>query len=127
VQALCKSRIISAGGVNPKICSGSPIFNEVEGSPQAQFIICLSPSAPTWRGEFPDDWRYFVLPVEIAESGFRINVDAYFNGFKKNGEPRSKQGSCQDFVGPGPLRSSSIPDHQDDFLPYEEAFDLLGC
>jgi len=125
IKACTQYRFISAGGVNPKICAGAPIFNKVDGSPKADFILCLTPMAPSWPGEFPDEWRFFVLPVEVAEKGFRINIDAYFNGFKKNGEPRSQKGSCQDFVGPGPLNSSTIPDHREDFLPYEEAFHLL--
>ncbi len=125
VKACTQYRMISAGGVNPAICAGASLFNKVAGSPNADFILCMSPAEKSWEGDFPDQWRYFVLPVDVAEAAFRINVDAYFNGIKHSGGPRSQKGSCQDFVGPGELRSRSIPDHRDDYLPYEGRFDLL--
>jgi hypothetical protein len=116
---------ISAGGVNTSICDGSPIFNRVPGYPNAQFILCLTPSVPAPKGTQPSAWRYFVLPVSVAEAAFRINVDAYFNGLKSDGTPRSKNGACQDFVGPGSFKSGTVPDHHEDYVPYEGRFDLL--
>lgn len=116
---------ISAGSVNTAICEGGPIFNRVSGYPHAEFILCLTPSAPVSRGALPAVWRYFVLPVSFAEAAFRVNIDAYFNGVKLDGTPRSKNGACQDFVGPGPFRSGTVPDHHKDYAPYEGRFDLL--
>ena len=116
---------ISAGGVSPAICSGGPIFNRVLGHPAAEFILFLTPSAPVPKGTPPPAWRYFVMPVAAAEAAFRINIDAYFNGMKLDGTPRSKKGACQDFVGPGRFNSGTVPDHHKDYAPYEGRFDLL--
>lgn len=116
---------ISAGGVNPDVCAGGLIFNRVEGAPEAEFVVCVTPTERVDRGCTPGSWRFFVLPVAAAEEAFRINIDAYFNGTKKDGTPRSKKGACQDFVGPGPFTSTSVPDHHEDFAPYEGRFDLL--
>lgn len=116
---------ISAGGVNASICEGGPIFNRVPGYPKSEFILCLTPSAPAPKGTQPSEWRFFVLPVLVAEAAFRINIDAYFNGLKLDGTPRSKNGACQDFVGPGPFRTGTVPDHHEDYAPYEGRFDLL--
>lgn len=118
-------RWISAGGVNAGVCDGGPIFNRVVGAPNAAFIICMSPATKTWEGEWPDDWRFFILPTNVAEGAFRKNVDEYFNGTNLDGTPRKKNGACQDFVGPGTLNSKTVSDHREDYLPYEERFDLL--
>jgi len=116
---------ISAGGVNPKVCAGGPIFNRIEGAPKADFILCLTPVRKIMSGSIPEKWRFFVLPVSVAENAFRININAYFNGTKKDGSHRSKRGACQDFVGPGPFTHRTVPDHHEDFVPYENRFDLL--
>jgi len=116
---------ISAGGVNPETCSGKPIFNKVSGYPTSEFIICLTPSARVPKGAQPSSWRYFVLPVSVAERAFRVNIDAYFNGAKRDGTPRSQRGACQDFVGPGPFTAGTVPDHHQDYAPYEGRFGLL--
>lgn len=116
---------ISAGGVNAAICEGGPIFNRVPGYAISEFVLCLTPSAPAQKGTRPSGWRYFVLPISVAEAAFRINIDAYFNGLKLDGTPRSKNGACQDFVGPGPFRTGTVPDHHEDYAPYEGRFDLL--
>ena len=116
---------ILAGSVNPKVCAGGPIFNRIEGSPIADFIICITPERQVEKGIIPETWRYFVLPVAVAEVAFRINIDAYYNGVNKAGASRRKSGTCQDFVGPEPFRYNCVPDHHQDFEPYEGRFDLL--
>lgn len=125
---LCRLyRWISAGGVNPTVCDGGAIFNRKLGYPQADFVCCLSPARE--EKEFDvhdcDNWRFFILPVAVAEEAFRINIDAYFNGLKRDGTPRAKKGACQDYVGPGVL-THGVPDHREDFLPYENKFSILG-
>ena len=116
---------ISAGGVSPAVCDGGPIFNRVRGYPAAEFVLFLTPSAPAPKGTQPPAWRYFVMPVSAAEAAFRINIDAYFNGMKLDGTPRAKKGACQDFVGPGRFNSGTVPNHHEDYSPYEGRFDLL--
>ena len=116
---------VSAGGVNPVMCGGGPIFNRVLGYPAAEFILFLTPSAPVPKGTPPPAWRYFILPVSVAETLFRININAYFNGMKLDGTPRIKKGACQDFVGPGRFNSGTVPNHHEDYVPYEGRFDLL--
>ena len=116
---------ISAGGVNPAMCEGGPIFNRVLGYPAAEFILFLTPSTQVPKGTPPPAWRYFVLPVSVAETAFRVNIDAYFNGMKLDGTPRSKKGSCQDYVGPGRFDCGTVPNHHEDYAPYEGRFDLL--
>lgn len=116
---------ISAGGVNPNVCAGGPIFNRVSGYPPADFVLCLTPTERVSKGTIPTAWRYFVLPVSVAEEAFRININAYFNGLKHDGTARSKKGACQDFVGPSQFKSASVPDHHDDYASYEGRFDLL--
>jgi len=117
---------ISAGSVNPTVCNGGPVFNRIENAPTADFIICISPAKPVSKGAMPNEWRYFVLPTEIADKLFRINIEAYFNGLKLDGTPRSKRGVCQDYVGPSPFNSGTVPNHHQDYLPYENSFDLIS-
>lgn len=117
---------ISAGSVNPTVCNGGPVFNRIENAPKADFIICISPIESTAKGTIPKEWRYFVFPAETASTLFRININAYFNGVKLDGTPRSKKGVCQDYVGPAPFNVGTVPDHHQDFLPYENNFDLLS-
>jgi hypothetical protein len=116
---------ISAGGVNPVICDGGPIFNRVASYPASEFIIFLTPSSPIQKGASPSNWRYFVMPAAVAEAAFRVNINAYFNGVKLDGTPRSKRGACQDYVGPGRFNSGTVPNHYEDYAPYEGRFDLL--
>lgn len=125
VKTCCQYKWISAGGVNPTVCSGGPIFNKKERLPQADFVLCLTPKKETPKSSTPDGWRFFILPVEIAQREFRKNIDAYFNGTKSDGTPRSKNGACQDFVGPGECTSNQVPDHKEDYMLYEGRFDLL--
>lgn len=65
------------------------------------------------------------MPVDIADRLFRININAYFNTPKLDGSPKIKNGACQDWVGPGPIRASTVPDHQEDYRPFENNFQLL--
>lgn len=116
---------ISAGSVNPVVCGGGPIFNRQHSLPQADFVICLTPRAKSEKGKVPDEWRFFVLPVAVAEREFRKNINTYFNGTKRDGTPRSKNGAAQDFVGPGACSTKIIIDHKEDYAPYEDRFDLL--
>lgn len=127
VQVKACSRLgwISAGGVNPGISEGEPIFNRADGFEPASFVICVTPKREIIDFALPSAWRCFVLPVLDAERLFRVNIDAYFNGRKKDGNPRKKSGACQDFVGPGKINSTVVPDHQEDYAPYENRFNLL--
>ena len=68
-------RWISGGGVNPAICGGAPLFNKVEGTHKADFVICLTPAEPGDKKVITSNWRYFVMPIDIAERNFRINID----------------------------------------------------
>jgi hypothetical protein len=65
------------------------------------------------------------MPVVEADRLFRININGYFNTPKLNGEPKSKSGAVQDFVGPGPIRTTTIPIHPEDYAPYENAWENL--
>ena len=66
------------------------------------------------------------MPVTMADKLFQINIDAYFNSPKKNGSPRAKTGAAQDFVGPGRINSNIVLDHQEDYHPFENNFQILG-
>ena len=120
---------ILAGSVNEKVCRREvSIFNRSNKARyKCDFVICLTPAGPQKIKKIPEEWRYFIMPVAIAEEAFFKNVDEYFNGLRlADGKPRSKNGSCQDFVGPYyPINSKVVSDHREDFLPYEGRFDLL--
>lgn len=116
---------ISGGGVNPLVCSGGSLFNKAAAASQCEFVICPTPSRPGDRMTLAGAWRFFVMPVKVADALFRINIDAYFNGLKRDGTPRAKSGAVQDWVGPGPLKSRMIPDHQQDYWPFENLFSIL--
>ena len=65
------------------------------------------------------------MPVTLADELFRININAYFNSPKKDGSPKVKKGAVQDFVGPGRINSNIVPDHQEDYHPFENNFQIL--
>lgn len=117
---------ISGGGVTEKICAGGPLFNRsASGRYRCEFVICPTPASPGDKKILRDDWRFFVMPVDVAERLFRINMNAYFNALKADGTPKVKKGACQDWVGPAACRSGVIPDHKHDYVPFENNFDLL--
>jgi hypothetical protein len=117
---------ISGGGINAEVCFGGSLFNKAKNAPlRCDFVICPTPASPGDKKIVRNDWRYFVMPVEIADRLFRINIDAYFNSPKRDGSPRAKKGACQDWVGPGPIRASTVPDHQEDYRPFENNFQIL--
>ncbi|MFH1559978.1 MAG: hypothetical protein ABID84_00995 [Chloroflexota bacterium] len=117
---------ISGGGVNPEICAGGSLFNKANNARyKCDFVICLTPASPGDKRVIRDDWRYFVMPVNTADQLFHININAYFNSPKRDGSPKVKRGACQDWVGPGPIPTSIVPDHKQDYLPFENNFELL--
>lgn len=114
---------ISAGGVNAEICVGGPLFNRAANAPlRCDFVICLTPASPGDKKVIRDDWRYFVMPVDLADQLFRININAYFNSPKRDGSSKVKTGACQDFVGPGPINSKMV---REDYRPFENNFQIL--
>ena len=126
VKAFNRYGWISGGSVNPAVCDGAPLFNRVKNAAyKCDFVICVTPGSPREEHALRDDWRFFVLPVDTADTLFRVNIDAYYNGLKTNGAARSKSGLLQDWVGPGIFRSRAVPDHKEDYLPFEEQFGLL--
>ncbi len=117
---------IIGGSVNPDVCAGAPIFNRVQHAPvKCDFVVFLSPASRAEKKEVPSEFRHFVVPVGHAERSIRKNIDGYFNQPKKDGTSRKKQGTCGAFVGPGPLTVKTIPEQREDFLPYEDRYDLL--
>lgn len=119
-------RWISGGSVNPTVCAGGPIFNRATNARfQCTHVICVTPASPGDKREVRNDWRYFIMPVDEADRLFRLNVHGYFNTPKRNGEPKSKSGPVQDFVGPGSIRTTTIPIHPEDYAPYENAWEIL--
>jgi hypothetical protein len=116
---------ISGGGVNATVCAGGSLFNKKKNSQHCNFVICPTPASPGDKRSVRDDWRFFVMQVDTADRLFRININAYFNSAKRDGSPRAKTGACQDWVGPGPIRSGTVPDHQEDYRQFENNFQML--
>jgi hypothetical protein len=117
---------ISGGGVNAEVCGGGSLFNKSKNAPlRCDFVICPTPASPGDKKTVGDDWRFFVMPTDIADRLFRINIDAYFNSPRRDGSARVKKGACQDWVGPGPIRAGTVPDHQEDYRPFENSFGIL--
>jgi hypothetical protein len=116
---------ISGGGVNATICAGGSLFNKKKSTIYCDFVICVTPASPGDKRNAREDWRFFVMPVTIADKLFQININAYFNFPKKNGSARVKTGAVQDFVGPGRINSNIVPDHQKDYHPFENNFQIL--
>lgn len=116
---------ISGGGINAAVCAGDSLFNKKQNTQRCEFVICPTPASPGNKRIVRDDWRFFVMPVDTADRLFRININAYFNSPKRDGSARAKTGACQDWVGPGRIRASTVPDHQDDYRPFENNFSLL--
>ena len=115
---------IWGGSVTPAICAGGPLFNKKKRATYCDFVICVPPASLGDKGKtVREDWRFFVMPVNIADNLFRININAYFNTPKKNGGVKVQKGAVQDFVGPGCINSTVVPDHQEDYHPYEKPSD----
>ena len=116
---------ISGGGVNANVCAGESLFNKKKNAQRCDVVICPTPASPGDKRSVRDDWRFFVMPVNTADRLFRININAYFNSAKRDGSPRAKTGACKDWVGPGPIRSGTVPDHQEDYRLFENNFQML--
>ena len=108
---------ITGGSVNPKITAGSAIFNRAQADP-ADFIIFLATE--------DRQWRHFIIPVSVAETIFRRNVDAYWGSPRLDGSPKRQSGQTDIFVGGGKFGHANIvPDQRSEIAPYESLWDLL--
>ena len=117
---------ISGGGLNEKIANGAPLFNKVADRQTADFIVFLSPSAPTAPKALAVAWRFFVTPTHIAEALFRAHIDGVMNKPKRDGTRRKPVGAVQDWVGPGAKPNDWGPDLHEEWARYEGAFGGMG-
>jgi Holliday junction resolvase len=109
---------ITGGSVNHKVVHGAPIFNRVPEILSSSFVIFLAR-----KNEI---WRFFVVPIELAENLFRRNIDAYFGRPRLDGLAKQPTGQADIFIGEGVFPHSRIvPDQRAEILPYETRWELL--
>jgi hypothetical protein len=91
-----------------KYATADPFFDRAKNAPlRCDFVICPTPASPGDKKIVRDDWRHFVMPVDIADRLFRININAYFNSPKLDGSPKVKKGACQDLHSADPVDNNA--------------------
>jgi len=118
---------ISGGGLSKKVYEGRHLFNKTDSVELADFVVFLSPATQISKDELPTDWRFVVVPVEVAEHLFRVHISAVMNKPKKDGTQRQPAGAVQDWIGPGPKPNDWGPDLHEHWAMYEDNFSILGA